>query len=536
MPDDLKKQDAVFKINSTFNIQNSTLQTYRFLPIFSGILIILCHPPISLSSIAYISLIPLLCSLKKDNFRQNFISGFITGIVSYLGLIYWVVIAMNSYGGIDIYTSFLILLLFALYLSFYNAIFAVSLPYLESRLSIPLFVSAPVIWVILEYLRGIVFSGFPWYLLAYSQHKFLPFIQVVSVTGPYFISFLIVAVNCIFYQIFVGKQEKAEQIKGHAFFIYMLLISVLYTGTLVYGYGRIKFNDEGDMKAAIIQGNILQNVKWDEAFKAKIIRTYCLKTLEAGKDVDLVIWPETAMPFVFNDEIYVKRIIGELSATLKTNILFGTVSRNSMGKYCNSAYVYDKTGGLTGSYNKVHLVPYGEYTPLLKYLPFLAKFTAAGGDFVSGEAHKPIETAVGKIGVLICYEGTFPYITNDTVRRGGQVLINITNDAWFGKTSAPYQHLVFYVFRAIETDRYVLRAANTGISAIIDPRGHIKQKTDIFTEDAIRGKFSLRNGQTFYVRYGDYFVLMAFLFLTALCIIKYLKNNKKGANDSSSLP
>ncbi|MCX5811566.1 MAG: apolipoprotein N-acyltransferase [Proteobacteria bacterium] len=489
------------------------------------------------------ALIPLICSLEKDNMRRNFLSGFITGIVSYLGLIYWVVVAMNRYGGIDIYTSFLILILFVLYLAFYIAVFTFTVPFIESKLSIPFYISAPVVWVLLEYLRSIGLTGFAWSMMAYSQHNFLPFIQVVSVTGPYFVSFLIVAINCIFSQIFIGRAEKIVEIKdredkrirtkhlspsGYTFFIYIGVIAAFFTIALVYGYSRMNTKDEGNLKVAIIQGNILQDVKWDEAFKMRIARTYYQKTLEAGKGANLIIWPETAMPFVFNDEIYAKNFIKELPAILKANLLFGTVSKDNKGKYSNAAYVYNEAGELTGNYNKVHLVPFGEYTPLIKYLPFLANFTAAGGDFIAGETHKPIETTAGKIGILICYEGTFPHITNDTVKRGGQVLVNITNDAWFGKTSAPYQHLAFYVFRAIETDRYVLRAANTGISAIIDPRGRIRQKTGIFTEDAIQGNFSLRNGQTFYVRYGDYFVLMAFLLLASLCGINFLKFRIKG--------
>ncbi len=538
-----KNKKKAFKINSTFNIQHSIFRNNWFLPIVSGILIILSQPPISFLSIAYISLIPLIYSLKKDDMRRNFFSGFICGIVSYLGLIYWVVIAMNSYGGIDIFTSFTLLLLLVLYLSLYTAAFAVIVPYIEKKLSIPVFISAPFIWVLLEYLRSIALTGFPWSLLAYSQYKFLPLIQIVSVTGPYFISFLIVAVNCIFCQIFTGKTGKTEEIKDtddkrirtrrlapvrYSFFIYIALTMAFFTISLVYGYGRMSTKDEGDLKAAVIQGNILQDLKWDEAFKTRIVKTYYQKTLEAGKGVNLVIWPETAMPFIFNDEIYVNKTIKELASIIKTDLLFGTVTKDNKGRFYNSAYVYNEAGELAGNYSKVHLVPFGEFTPLLQYFPFMAGLTAPCGNFSSGESHKPIETKTGKIGVLICYEGIFPYITNDTVKNGAQVLVNITNDAWFGKTSAPYQHLAFYVLRAIETDRFVLRAANTGISAIIDPRGRIRQKTNIFVEDTIRGKFSLRNGQTFYVRHGDYFVLIAFLFLAFLCVISSLKFKIKG--------
>ncbi|MCX5803840.1 MAG: hypothetical protein NTU69_09985 [Proteobacteria bacterium] len=171
------------------------------LSFLSGILLILIQPPISLYYLAYFSLMPLFHSLKKEGLRHTFISGFITGIVSYLGLVYWTVIAMNRYGGIDIYLSSLILLLLVLYLSIYTGCFTISVSYLEKRLSIPIFISAPLLWVLLEYLRGIVLTGFPWSFLAHSQYKFLSLIQITSITGTYFISYLIVAFNCIIYHV-----------------------------------------------------------------------------------------------------------------------------------------------------------------------------------------------------------------------------------------------------------------------------------------------------------------------------------------------
>ena len=193
---------------------------------------------------------------------------------------------------------------------------------------------------------------------------------------------------------------------------------------------------------------------------------------------------------------------------LKSRLLYGTVGILSTGNLLNTVHYIDPDGNTAGIYNKVHLVPFGEYTPIVSYFPFLAKLTAIGADFKPGEGHRPIETDVGKIGILICFEGIFPYITNETVRQGAEVLVNLTNDAWYNRTSAPYQHFAFYIFRAIETDRYVLRSANTGISSIIDPRGRIEGKTPIFTEEVLRGTYALKNTKTFYVRHGDYFIVI----------------------------
>jgi len=479
------------------------------LPFLSGILLIFIQPPVSLFPVAFIALIPLLGSIEKGNLRSSFFSGYVTGVVSYLGLIYWVIIAMNHYGGIDIPLSFLILLLFVLYLACYTGLFALSCAWFERKFSIPVYISSPLVWVLLEYIRGFFMSGFPWSFLAHSQHNFLPFIQVVSITGTYFISFLIVAINAIFYALWR---------KGKISLTYVTVIATLVVATLACGFISLSARNEKSFRASIVQGNIRQDVKWDEAFKVMTINKYLQTTLSSGKDTDLIIWPETAMPFVFDREVYASKYIKALPSVVNANLLFGTMSQDPSGKLSNSAYMIGKTGETIGVYNKVHLVPFGEYTPLLSYFPFLEKLTAAGGEFAPGEGHKPIKTDIGNIGILICYEGVFPTITNETVREGAQVLVNLTNDAWYDRTSAPFQHFVFYIFRAIETDRYVLRAANTGISAIIDPQGRIETKTPIFTEAVLKGSFAMRNTKTFYVRFGDYFIVIVF-FVLAVAVL-----------------
>ena len=425
----------------------------------------------------------------------------------YLGLIYWVIVAVNKYGGINIYLSFLILMLFVIYMAVYTACFTLGAAFFQKRFSVPFYLSAPPIWVLLEYLRGTLLTGFPWSFLAHSQYNFLPFIQVASVTGTYFISFLIVAVNVCLYTLF--KKRKIS-------IIYSAVVLMLIVSTITYGIVKLRTKDTGKLNAAIIQGNITQDQKWDESFKVKTINTYYQATLNAGKGVNLVVWPETAMPLIFDSEPYVKKYISALPSLTGADLLFGTISRDREGKFHNSAYVLGPNGREEGRYDKAHLVPFGEYTPLRTWLPFLERLSVQIGEFFPGKGPYPIRTERGNIGVLICYEGVFPYITRETVRAGAQVLVNITNDAWYDRTSAPYQHLAFYTFRAIESDRFVLRAANTGISAIIDPEGRIRGKTPIFEPAVVTGGFDLRNTMTPYVRYGDYFVLLCVVFLALL--------------------
>jgi apolipoprotein N-acyltransferase len=488
-------------------------------PIASGILLVLCQPPVSLFPLAFVALIPLLYGMEKYAYRHPFIPGFIAGIVTYLGLIYWVVVAMNAYGGIDIFTSIIILSLFVLYLSLYTGIFSAAIFFLEKRVSAPVYITAPVVWVLLEYLRGVALTGFPWSFLAHSQHNFPAFIQVASVTGTYFISFLIAAINCLIL-FFILRKPVSK--------IYITAICFMVAASVIYGAVRLREVEEGKLTTAIVQGNIRQDVKWDDAFKIKTIQIYYHNTLRNGSNVDFVVWPETALPLVFNEEVYVNQVIKALPPLINSPLLFGTIWKDRNGRLYNSSYVLGRNGDVNGIYNKAHLVPFGEYTPLIRYLPFLQKITAQGVGFASGDGHDPITTSIGKVGILLCYEGVFPYITNEAVGKGAQFLVNLTNDAWYERTSAAYQHLVFYVFRAVETDRYVLRAANTGISAIIDPRGRITARTEIFEERVLKGGFALRDTITFYVLHGDYFILAAFLFLATVVSVQFFKTRRQG--------
>lgn len=488
------------------------------LSILSGALLVLIQPPVSLFFLAFLALVPLFCALDTENLRRSFISGCVAGVVCYLGLLYWVIVAVHKYGGINVYLSFLILMLLVFYVAIYMGAFSFAVAYCEKRFSIPFYLSAPPIWVLLEYLRGCLITGFPWSFLSHSQYNFLPFIQIISITGAYYISFIIVAINATLFALLHRKRISL---------IYVAVLVLLISSTLLYGMMNLRAKPVETSKAVIIQGNVTQDVKWDEAFKIKTIMAYCKGTLEAGKGADLIVWPETAMPFIFNQEPQASKYIKALPPVVNSYLLFGTISRDRDGKLHNSAYLLDPKGQEAGRYDKSHLVPFGEYTPLRAYLPFLERLSVQIGEFFPGDGHAPINTEMGKVGVLICYEGIFPYITREMTRKGAELLVNITNDAWYDRTSAPYQHLAFYVFRAIESDRFVLRAANTGISAIIDPQGKAQKKTPIFEYRVLTGGFSFKDTKTFYVRYGEWFVSFSLLFLAAIIVVRLMAARKQ---------
>jgi len=496
----------------------STLASQYGHAFVSGVMLVLIQPPVSLYPLAFVALVPLLRAIDKDDLRLSFKRGFLAGVIAWLGLIFCVIVAMNHYGVINVPVSILILLLFVLYLSLYTGIFTLVCAFLERRTSVPSYLLAAPVWVVLEYARGLVMTGFPWSFLGHSQYSFLPFIQVASVTGTYFISFLIVAVNGIICSLWARRKVSL---------IWAAVVLVLIGSSLAYGFVRLQYRDARPLKAAIVQGNIGQDIKWDDSFKMMTVNKYYRLSFGLAQNADLIVWPETAIPFIIDREIAGYKYVKAVPAMLRSRLLFGTVGLGKGGNLLNTVYYIDGKGQAAGVYNKVHLVPFGEYTPIVSYFPFLEKLTAAGADFKPGEGHVPIVTDAGRVGVLICFEGIFPYITNETVRAGAQVLVNLTNDAWYDRTSAPFQHFAFYVFRAIETDRYLLRAANTGISAVIDPRGRIEGKTPIFTEEVLRGTYALKDTMTFYVLHGDYFIVVCLALLAGMVVVGMYRNRRR---------
>ncbi|MCS7281107.1 MAG: apolipoprotein N-acyltransferase [Desulfobacterota bacterium] len=474
---------------------------------------VLSQPPFPFFFLAYFCLVPLFYSMRRDGSKADFFFGLKSGIVAYIGLLYWVVIAMTKYGGINLLSSMACMLLLSTYLALYVGAFTYISSLTESVLRIPVYFSAPFFWTLLEYLRTYMLTGFPWSLLAYSQYNFLPFIQICSFAGPYYVSYVIVSINCLLFLLLT------RNLKSKAEFFFSVFVTMLVVVTIFYGLIRLISDEE--MKStkivSVIQASIRQDVKWTDEYKLETLKKHISITLGVPQESNLIVWPETALPFTLEEGGLMVDEFSKFVRILNVPLLVGALSRDETKKLYNSAFLFDSYGKVIGIYRKVHLVPFGEYTPLIEYFPFLEKISVAGEDFSPGKSHEPLLLpGFGRIGVLICYEGIFPQISRKTVIEGAEILINLTNDAWYDRSSAPYQHFAFYIFRAIETDRFVVRSANTGISAVIDPKGRVISKTSLFTEEILTSKISLRKGETFYVKYGDWFIaLVAFaLFIT----------------------
>ena len=243
----------------------------------------------------------------------------------------------------------------------------------------------------------------------------------------------------------------------------------------------------------------------------------------------MIVWPETAAPFYFQN--YDERSRGVINVARQEGawLLFGSPAYEREGKnisFHNSAYLLSPDGSVSGRYDKVHLVPFGEYVPLRRILFFIDKLVVGAGDFRPGDEIAPLAMGSDKIGTLICYEGIFPEISREYRRKGAGLLVNITNDAWYGNTSAPYQHLTMAIFRAIENRIYMIRAANTGISAIVNTAGEIVSRTGLFERKVLSGTVKFTHHRTLYSRYGNIFACFCIGFLLMGFLVSLRRNDR----------
>ena len=495
------------------------------LAVLSGVLLTAAFPPGHLSLLAWIALVPLLISVGRVSPKTAFRLGFVAGLAHYLTLIYWIVGVLGHYGNLNFFVSLLALLLLSAYLSLYLGLFS----YLAAvmRASRFIFILLPAFWVSLEYVRAHFLTGFPWCLLGYTQYKTLHVIQVADLLGVYGVSFFIVLVNVF---VFRGILHRTQPSRGFKWELITLLM--ITAGILSYGYYALSTpttakGSPAGLSAAVIQANIDQSLKWDPAYQAETLRTYERLTRRASvQHPEVIVWPETAIPFFFQDNLRFSPRIVALSQETQARLLFGSPAYKRVAggtRYYNRAYLITPGHGEVATYDKVHLVPFGEYVPFRKWVPFLNRLVQAAGDFVPGEAPKPLKAGDASLGVLICFEAIFPELTRHLVGEGANVLVNLTNDAWFGMSSAPYQHLSMAVFRAVENNRPMIRAANTGFSAFIGPRGEILSQTPLFKEAVLHGSVALSDGHpTLYTRWGDRFVL-GLVLLSAAWILPILR-------------
>lgn len=483
---------------------NVNKKTDILLAVLSGILLVLGFQPIDLYIFPWAALVPLLIALRDKAPMRSFALGLLTGFVWFAGTIYWIFHSVYYYGNIPASISVLMVVVLCLYLGSYVGLFSVLYNAVSKGSRLPSTLSVPLLWVALEFMRTYVLTGFPWALLAYSQYKLLPLIQIADITGVYGVSFIVAAGNGLIFDV-ISSENRRRPAAAAAVFTVVTALS------LVYGYGKLDEQPGGrEINVSVIQGNIPQDKKWDARFQKDVLETYRELSLEAlTKAPDMIVWPETALPFVLGYDNELTKETFLFAKELKTYLLFGSMvlkrTQPADTRITNSAVMLSPAGEPVSFYDKMHLVPYGEYVPFREFIPFAKRLAAGIGDFDPGEETLVMETPFAKIGNLICYEIIFPGLVRKFVEKGADVLVTITNDAWFGRTSAPYQHFVTAVFRAVENRVPVIRAANTGISGFIDTGGRITNTSEIFVEAVLNEKVRAGETRTVYTEYGDIF-------------------------------
>lgn len=484
----------------------------------SGLLLTAAFPRIDVSPAAFVALVPLLVAVGRRGPTGSLRLGWMAGMVHFLTLLHWVVHTMRTYGQLPLYLCVPVLFLLAAYLSLYPAVFALLL----ARLRPPPWALAPVaagVWTGLEYLRTVVLTGFPWALLGYSQHARPALIQIADVTGVYGLSFFVVLVNGATATVWLAVTGGAWQAKGvsrRAAAGAALGCAVVAAGLWAYGQWRLdtvtRRAAEAPRRAvAVVQGNIDQARKWDPAMQRHSLDKYlALSRRVLAEAPDLVVWPETATPFYLFHDQPLSDILRTAVREADTAFLVGSPSFRLRGEavdYYNTAFLLGPDGGPRGRYDKVHLVPFGEYVPLQRFLPFVGKMVAQVGDFKPGLPGATLDWDGRRLGVQICYEIIFPRLAREMTATGAELLVNVTNDAWFARTGAPYQHFAMAALRAVENRRALVRAANTGISGVVDPAGRVTVSTDLFVDAAFSAEVPLLDGTTVYGRIGDLFAL-----------------------------
>jgi len=489
----------------------------------SAILQVLVFPKPGLYYLSWVCLAPLIYAvlrareadaaelLAEETFSylapasvgQAFLLGWVCGTVVYLGSCYWVFSVMHYYGGLSRAVSAVLLLLFSLYVGLHQAVFAALVAWAAraragySRRALFL---APFLWVAVELLRTYL-VGFPWDLLGTTQVANTALSRIATLTGVYGLSFEIALVNAAFAAAFLVRPPRRR----------LMLAATLATAVFLQLTQYIELDRlPVDSHALLVQQNVPIRESWQSAEYNGLLQSLdAISTIPPGSaKVNLVVWPESPAPFFLNDDRFVSTI-SAIARRTNDFVVAGSLGvRPAAGGenlLYNSAALVNPQGQIAARYDKVHLVPFGEYIPLQRLLSFAQSLTREVGTFARGSDRWPLDAGAAKLGVFICYESVFPGEVRQFADHGAQVFVNISNDGWFGNSGAPEQHLNVARMRAIENERWLLRATNTGITASIDPFGRVVAQAPTGTRTTLLAPYSLRAETTFYTRYGDWF-------------------------------
>jgi len=487
--------------------------------------------------VSFILLIPFFISLQNKNPWNSFKLGTLTGTLVNLIGTYWLIETLTRFGGFPTPISFILIVFLSIYSGFQIGLFALitsKFQLFNKKGILPALVIASI-WTSLEYLFPLLFP----YGIANTVSNYLPLIQAFDLFGIYFLSFIIVLVNVTVYKVFSSYKTREFQIPEIAVTVVLITLVLIY-GIYKINYEEKKIAEAQKLKVGLVQANF-DFFEKNENLEPIVTKKHQEMSKEL-EDVDLIIWPETAIQVFFPTSTTHLEYEGEISIPniMDKYFLVGAMSYHAKdGDYenltqsnliqYNTAYFTNSNGEILGRYHKIKLLLFGEYLPFSNYFPILKQLSPASGDFTPGNEFDLFEIKEKgvKIAPIICYEDIIPWFSRKFVNNGANLIINITNDAWFGRTVAPYQHLFISIPRAIETRKYLIRSTNTGISAIIDPVGRVIVETNTFEETNLVSDVGIMDGEkTLYTRIGDVFPISCSLFwIGYLVVIKLRRNN-----------
>ena len=468
----------------------------------------LAFPRTDWSLTPWVALAPLLAIATARTPRASFLWGWASGTLFFAVLLRWLQFTFQMYSTIPWPLVYGPVLLLAAYCGLWTGAVAWAVSWVSVRRSAALaLLLAPFFWVAAEWLRGHLFGGFPWGTLGYSQYLRLRVIQIAELTGVHGVSFLLLAVNAALAGCVALRWRHALAGVGAA--------AVLVGATLVFGTMRLaEPPPSASTRVTIIQPSIEQPMKWEPRHTAETLGIYfALLRRVAGEHTSLVVWPETAAPTILRQDPGLVERFRAASAELGVPMLLGSVDVVNR-RFRNTAFLIDQRG-IVSRYDKIHLVPFGEFVPLSGLLEFVRGWAEFIAELEAGSHAVVFKTPPAPLGVVICYEGIFPDLFRQFVRDGALLMLNMTNDAWFGRTSGPEQHLAMYPFRAVEHRVSVVRAANTGVSAFIGPTGMILRRLHLFERGVMTESVPLRARETLFTRFGDWLGLLSLTVTTA---------------------
>lgn len=507
------------------------------LALMSVILLTLSFPDFDLWFIAWFGLVPLFVAIEreKESFAKSAVLGWIFGTGFFFGTCWWLTFAMHTYGGIPTVAAYFLVFIIVSIIGLYSAFFAGLLSLLLKKLGSYAIFAAPFIWTALEFTRyHITFNN--WNEIAYSQAFNPVLIQSAQYGGIYLVGFLILLTNAFLTFIFLPVQKTKTLFRLIPVFAALFIVFTLYfsyQNQSVVNSDNRNSDDFAKTNVVAIQANVpmsgLNYEKWLDLRARHVrlaeegLRKLAAEQPDYKEKPLLIIFPESPMNFMYEDDADFRQFITDFSRKHSAFVLFNSAEPNrAKGNYFNSAVLVNPEGRKIGQYDKIFLVPFGEYAPVPEAVQNIAPTLI--GSFELGTEYDIFETGDIKAGILICYESHFPTLSREFVKNGADVLIEMTNDGYLGKTGVLKQHLASAVFRAVETNRPVLRTTNVGITGYINERGEVLGASDSYTEDIRVWSMTKSDGsKTFYVKYGDWFAWLSVLFSLGLLIWSFTK-------------